>query len=61
MRTTTVSITINHLGFKQYVDVLDEYVCPQCDLQYTNEGEGVLCKSCHEKNEAEDANDPDQR
>jgi hypothetical protein len=46
MTTTTGKMITNHLGFKQYVDVLDENCCPNCEMQYTNEGDGVLCKDC---------------
>lgn len=52
---STLSSTINHLGFKQYVDVTDEYVCPQCLKPYTNEGEGVICGPCDQLNEHQDA------
>lgn len=38
--------TINHLGFKQYVNGHDEDVCPNCERHYTNTGEGVICDVC---------------
>lgn len=52
MCTTHGKMITNHLGFKQYVDVLDEYCCPNCELQYTNAGEGILCDECGDKLEA---------
>jgi hypothetical protein len=48
-----LTATINHLGFKQYIEVdtsLDnkdgKNVCPNCEREYTNEGEGVICGVC---------------
>lgn len=37
---------INHLGFSQVVDNGGVHRCPNCGTEYTNEGEGILCKSC---------------
>lgn len=41
-----LTLTINHHGHKQYVDLNDQYVCPSCGHEYTNTGEGVLCERC---------------
>lgn len=38
--------TINHLGFKQYVKPDETHVCPNCEREYTNQGEGVICDIC---------------
>jgi ribosomal protein L37AE/L43A len=46
--------TINHLGHKQYVNTRDEYVCPNCEREYTNEGEGVICDVCGDALEDEE-------
>lgn len=46
MTTITGKMVTNHLGFQQYVDVLDEYCCPNCEMQYTNTGGGILCDAC---------------
>lgn len=48
---SALSLTINHLGFKQYVDETDEYCCPNCELQYTNTGGGLICEQCGEDHE----------
>lgn len=39
-------MVVNHIGFSQVVDPTGEHRCPNCRAVYTNEGEGVLCKSC---------------
>ena len=41
-----LTATINHLGFKQYVTSDETNVCPNCERQYTNQGEGVICDHC---------------
>jgi rRNA maturation endonuclease Nob1 len=43
---TDLTSTINHLGFRQYMLPDGTNVCPNCDREYTNNGEGVLCDIC---------------
>lgn len=39
-------VLINHHGFKQLTNTLDEDICIGCTLPYTNKGEGMLCHVC---------------
>ena len=43
-----MNMIINYLGQKQAVVDDDVYICPACQKEYTNEGEGVLCAACAE-------------
>jgi predicted amidophosphoribosyltransferase len=49
-----MEMVVNYLGYKQVVNEDDQYICPGCQKEYTNEGEGVLCATCAEDGTFED-------
>jgi hypothetical protein len=47
-------VCTNYHGYKQFVDEKGRYKCICCKLPYTNEGDGLLCKMCADKEVGDD-------